>query len=508
MKKITLQIVALTVLFFATASSVGAVRYEISCNRLSIAETGGERKFYVSCDSRWTITTDADWVSANPSSGSAGTDSVITLTVKENPAGKDRKAVITFAAGGQTVKIPLNQFDTSTGNFWADGELIHLHKSGKLPAGLKPVPVLLFGNGWDLEDLKKGGLYEQFVQGWTDLFLQQNVIKEMQDYIDIYAYCAVSGQRGNIPFSAYKYEIGARRDMSSLCSNATFALKDAKHPNYKAAANVDVTNGSVGGWNFYCHNRAGGSGQYAAYGNPEGEQHGQYWWTHEFIGHCLSNMPDFYYHNHKLVTPDVDAAAEQVAYDELTRVENGVERTFVRSGSYAKCREKIDGTKRNCETDAYGQIIGLTERWDKGFWWNTDWESDPTKVVWKEFIGKSGYDNVGVYAGGNCDGTDGFYRPENWNVMENAADKAPEVGMRYWIYSRLLERAGVPNPYNFTNPDTKNPRYYKRFMEWDVANGYADNANGSTTKSYSVPPILTLKYWKEKGYLPLRPSSK
>jgi hypothetical protein len=492
--------ITLTAALLLSTNAAASTQCGISCDRLAISNEGGTRTFYISCDTVWKITSNAKWISVSPSSGKADTDSVIVVTVKPN-TGKNRSAKIFIKAGTNTSEIPISQVDTST-DYWHDGELIHTHSSGKLPAGLKPIPILLFGNGWDLEDMKKGGLYEQFVRGWTDLFFQQNVIKEFADWIDVYAYCSVSGQRGNIPFSAYKYSIGANRDMAKLGSDATFALVATGHPNAKAAANVDVTNGSVGGWNMYFRNRAGGSGQYAAYGNPQGEQHGQYWWTHEFIGHCFSNMPDFYYHHHRMVTPDVDAQAEQTACPEFVWNDNGVERKFSRSGIYPKCRERIDGSKRDCDSASLKQLTGLVANWDRGFWWNTDWESDSSKVIWKEFIGKRGYANVGVYAGGNLDGTDGFYRPENWNVMENAADKSPEVGMRYWIYSRLLERAGVPNPHNITGPDTDNPRYYKKFMEWDEANGYADDHNGDLTRSYAVPPILTLKYWQENGYLP------
>ncbi|MDR1563046.1 MAG: InlB B-repeat-containing protein [Dysgonamonadaceae bacterium] len=476
--------------------TVYAERYEVSCNELTISNAGGERKFYVSCDNIWTVTTDVDWISVYPSTGKAGSDSIIVLTVKQNTTGANRKATVSFSANGRTAEIPLDQVDVSS-EYWHDGDLIpaHLHKKvsdgGTMPDNYRPVCVLLFGNGWDLKDNKKGGLYEQFAKGWADLFLQQDIFKEMQDYFDIYAYVSESNQRGNIPFSAYKYSIGGNRDMDKLGSDATFALLKIGHPNAKSAVNVDITNGSVGGWNFYFSNRAGGSGQYAAFGNPQGEQWGQYWWTHEFMGHDFGNMPDYY----GPYSDGLDWTKEKIKY---TSIQFGTGKIFERTGEYPNCYEKA-----GCGT-VINAIQVLVRDWDNGYWWNTDWESDPEKVIWKTFIGRNGYDNVGVFNGGNTGlgGVDNYKRPEDHNVMnENWGSGGldckgniwHDVGSRFWIWNKVLERSGVGSPRIISNPDPTHPRSLENFIHFDTINNY--NANGKRVCKYDIPDVLTAPYW-------------
>ncbi|MDR0686469.1 MAG: InlB B-repeat-containing protein [Dysgonamonadaceae bacterium] len=505
MTKIKLGLVAAILLGVSLiyTPTVSAERYEVSCSNLTISNAGGERKFYVSCDNVWTVTTNADWISVYPSAGKAGSDSIIVLTVKPNTAGGDRNAIVSFTANGKTAEIPLNQVDVSTGEYWLDGDLIpaHLHKKvsegGTLPNNYKPVCILLFGNGWDLGDNKKGGLYEQFAKGWADLFLQQDIFKDMQDYFDIYAYVSESNQRGNIPFSAYKYTIGGSRDMDKLGSDATFALLKIRHPNAKSAVNVDISNGSVGGWNFYFSNKAGGSGQYAAFGNPQGEQWGQYWWTHEFMGHDFSNMPDYYYHNDGL-----DWNGEMIPYTEIPFTASGKNWTFKRTGEYPNCYTSGAGT---CGS-VINAIKTLARDWDNGYWWTTDWESDPEKVIWKTFIGRKGYDNVGVYNGGNLNGIDHYKRPEDHNVMnENwgahcGANIWHDVGSRLWIWNKVYERAGVTSAHLLADSDPAHPRSLENFIHFDTINGY--NANGKRVCNYPTPPVLTAAYWAQNKLFP------
>jgi len=489
--KSIINLITTVALLFAASTAVYA--FDISAKRLVIENIGGERKFFLSCDQPWTLSSEQDWVSISPSMGIGSTSNVvITVKVQANTNGEDRVAILEFAYGGKTAEVPLSQVNTD--DYWKDGEMIPLHTHGTMPEGTIPIPVVVVGNGWDLGDHKKGGLWEQFTRGWCELFLAQDMIKPFADYFDVYAYCAISNQSGNIAFSAFKYGLDQDRDTGPIVTLPTYALLNMNHPNALRIVFVELTNGAVGGWNYYYSNAAGGASQIAMYGNPSMEEWGQYWWTHEFIGHDLANMPDYY-------TPakSLNLEGEKVPYTSIDWTDNGLPYSYIRTGEYPKCFN-------NGSCTVIDEIRWLCSNWDNGYWWNTDWETDPEKVVWKDFIGKPGYDNVGVYSGGTTGlgNTSSYKRPEDHNVMnENWGSHMDgniwhDVGSRFWIYNRILERAGVrTSPHLVTNPDPNNLRSLENFMRFDVENNYNDN--GIHTRTYPLPPILTATYWNEHG---------
>jgi uncharacterized repeat protein (TIGR02543 family) len=481
--------VALAVITAAPAN-VSALTYDISAKSLTIGNEGGKRQFYFSTDAEWNLSTPQEWISISPSAGKSGSDILITVNVDENTVNDDRKGVITFAVENITVDIPLNQVNTD--NYWKQGDLIPLHVHGDMPAGRKPIPIVVFGNGWDLSDMKKGdGLWERYAKGWSDLFLQQDIFKEMTEYFDIFASCEVSNQRGNIPFTALKNGFGASRDVNAAMSYATLSLIAASHPNACREVFIDLTNGATGGFNYIGGNWAGGATQYVTFGSPEQEQWGQYWWAHEFMGHDFSNMPDYYYHDNGL-----DWDKELVPYTEIT-FGNGY--VFERTGQYPKYYT-------GGGTNVLEALKTLVSNWDNGYWWNTDWEKDPSKVIWKTFIGRNGYDNVDVFNGGNHNGVDHYYRPENHNVMnENTGSHCDgniwhDTGSRFWIWNKVLERSGVSSAHIISNPDPTHPRSLENFIHFDTINGY--NKNGKRDCKYEIPAVMTQKEWNSKGYFP------
>ncbi|MDR1372862.1 MAG: InlB B-repeat-containing protein [Dysgonamonadaceae bacterium] len=500
-KKILNLIVAM--MFLSAVSAVTcAANFSVSASKLTVSNAEGIKKFFLECDRRWNLSATEEWISVSPKNGNGCEGKVtVTVEVEQNSSGTEREADILFSTDGETVNITVSQVNSDEG-YWKDGELITLHSHGILPDGLKPVPIMLVGNGWDLSDLKKGGLWEQFAGAWSDLFLQQDIVKPLADWFDVFAYCAESNQRGNIGYTAFKPEIDSHRDMNAMVTDATLPLVRQNYPNIYNIVFIDVSNGSVGGWNMFADNSAIRSGaQLAMYGNPSIEQSGQYWWTHEFVGHDLANMPDYYYHHNKLVNADVDAKAEQVPYTEISWDDSGTKRTFKRTGTYPQCIHEYEADTIHC--DAGGVIRSLVSGWDNGYWWNSDWESDTSKVIWKDFIGRKGYDNVGVFVHGNYNGMDKYFRPEDHNVMnENWGDDNiwHEVGARMWIYNRILERAGVPSPHLVSNPDRNNLRSLENFMKFDSDNGYNDN--GFHSRTFIIPKILTKRYWLENNLFP------
>jgi len=70
---------------------------------------------------------------------------------------------------------------------------------------------------------------------------------------------------------------------------------------------------------------------------------------------------------------------------------------------------------------------------------------DLTKVPWKDFIGKKGYENVGAYKGGfYC--AEGVWRPEDYSIMvQGKHNQRPYFNSmsRWLIYKKIHELAGV-----------------------------------------------------------------
>jgi uncharacterized repeat protein (TIGR02543 family) len=524
MKKVCYTLFA-AVCLFMMAMTAGAQSFDISCKNLTIDNAGGTRQFYFTCDSGyvWTISSSVNWVSISPSMGtslSASATTVVTLTVASN-SGADRTAEISFSVGPKTAIIPLNQVDET--NYWETGDLIPLHLGSDEPEPRLPntytIPVVFVGNGWDLADHRKadlangdkGGLWVEYSQAWSDLFMQQDIIRDMKQYIDVYSLAAISNQNGNVYFTAFKPYIGAHRDGGAMISMATKALKDMGHPNWERVVFVDGSNQGTGGFNVYYTNSEGATGQVANYGNPESEQSGQYWWAHEFLGHDFSNMPDFYYHNDAIDWTSPTTSYSQLSWtvtsDEvdgggsvtISPAETRTFNLFSRAGEFPT---------KYTSGSSLSNLPNLAIEWDRGYWWNTDWESDPTKVIWKPFIdlkneGK-GYTQVSVYGGGNWNGIDGFKRPENHNIMnENTGGDCPggtifaDVGHRMWVWNRLLRKAGIGSPHIISNPDPTHPRSLENFIKFDTINGYREYSNGVHNCIWVKPAVLTRAYWDE-----------
>jgi hypothetical protein len=191
MRKIVLLILILTLSTFQLYSA----DWNLTAKTLCISSQGGEKQFKLSSDAPWKLTASADWFSVSPSSGEAGKDILVSVKVQASKAFTERKGVITFTADNAASKITLSQVDER--NYWKNGDVITLHKHGKMPKGLKPIPIVILGDGWDLSDFKKDdGVFQTYAQAVCDLLLQIDIVKDFTDWFDIYAYCADSNQRG------------------------------------------------------------------------------------------------------------------------------------------------------------------------------------------------------------------------------------------------------------------------------------------------------------------------
>jgi hypothetical protein len=465
-------------IFFLAASLWSKAETRLSTDRLAAGTKKTEKKFRLTSDKDWRIETEKAWISVSPQKGKAGTHT-LTAAVLENSDFSERTACIKVITSDTVIKLTVNQVDSE--NYWKNGDLITLNSAGQLPPGRKPIPIVIIGDGWDLSDLRKGGLWETFARALSDLFLEIDVVRDFRDYFDIYAYCAESNHRGIHGFNAFGTTTKKGTDFKKMRRLINKALKN--HPNRKAMTFISASNGKVGGW-------ASVEG-YAFVSNPDSTGTYAYWMAHEFIGHGFGQIPDFY---------PCWGCGTDFSCDTLDRNSPPVKDKITRRGGYYP----------KSFTNGKNKVKALVKRtyraWNAGFEWNVDWETDPERVVWKDFIGREGYENVGVFPTEFNDWGDyncwyyGLTTPEQDDCMVTSAYVWFNVGSRIWLWNKILKYTGVPDPNLLENPDPEHPRSLENFMKFDAEHGY--NRNGQRSPLPEEHPVLTGKYWIENNLYP------
>ncbi|MDR1371611.1 MAG: T9SS type A sorting domain-containing protein [Dysgonamonadaceae bacterium] len=513
----------LTVILAIFSLNIKAWDNVLTARRLAVSSQGGQKQFYVKSKVPWTLTTPNNWVSIKPSSGNGSTSwgdrdggELVTVTVWPSDVidpqtgdaveRQERRGVVTLKYGTTTNYLPVYQLNHDS--CYHNGEVILVKEhnpDGMLP-GTKPIPIMLFGDGWDLMDLYKSyheddgrGFFPAYAAAWAKRCSEVDMMSDFADYFDIYAYSGESMQRGTHGLSKYRQDPHNSRQMDMAVSDANATIRN--HVNYNNAIFVDLSNDTPGGWNFY----AGGR-QYAAYGNPANRQTGLGWWGHEFTGHDVSNMPDFYVMDgsRSLCWPTGYYPGQPSAADNCTEVTHYTmpedlnnttltqftkfpDAPFFREGDYPTYY------KSNAGATGLHAVFRLYGEWDSGYYWNVDYEKDPAKVVWKDFIGKTGYSNVGIKTDQRYSNTSYYYRPESINEMIREG-VGWDLGLRIWIWNKLLERAGIGNPHILSANDPSHPRSIENFMIWDEEHGYANNKTGWRNQP-AVPQLLTEAYY-------------
>jgi hypothetical protein len=95
--------------------------------------------------------------------------------------------------------------------------------------------------------------------------------------------------------------------------------------------------------------------------------------------------------------------------------------------------------------------------------------------------------------------------PEAVETMQSQTTRY-SVGVRMWIWNRILERSGVPSPNIFYQnktlppPTPEQPRSLANFMHFDTIHHY--NNNGKVNPIPALHPILTAQYWSANKLFP------
>lgn len=375
---------------------------------IEVSSSGGMTLISVNFAQSWNVGVDADWVDLSPISGNGAG----TVTVKiDSCVGARRTSEIIFVSGSTVKTVSVLQKGNQKDDHYKTGDIIkiHRHTTGN------GVSIVIIGDGFDREDCRVGGMYEENCRKLAKLFLQMPVIRDYQDYFDIFARVDISRERG-VRNCVADIEAGHREkcadnayksghddlDWDKIRRNGTLtAGKDDR-------SIIFMGNGMIGGAAY---------GDIAVYSANEPDK--PYWMMHEFTGHIVGGLPDQYY-----VTGDVLAT---------------------------------DGTRKAIDS-------WLTAGPGNGEQLVFDYRKDPNTVFWKDFINKDGYTNVGVYPGAYWDlklGELTVCEDYNTSVMNGPVNHYT-VMERLQIWRRIQHRAGFTT---ITIPEFKE---YDRSNQMDV----------------------------------------
>ncbi len=87
--------------------NTGDIELSVSESKLTVSSAGGEMEFDITCNGKWTINCNEDWISFDTESGKK--DATVTVTAEKNTASETRKATVTITAGDITKKITVTQ---------------------------------------------------------------------------------------------------------------------------------------------------------------------------------------------------------------------------------------------------------------------------------------------------------------------------------------------------------------------------------------------------------------
>jgi hypothetical protein len=266
--------------------------------------------------------------------------------------------------------------------------LLHRHTD----ESVKSIPIVIIGDGFAAADNKNGGAYERVCGQLKDKFLSNPIIRDFKGWFDVYAVVAESRTSRVIPGDDRHpgfFNSGVDPDFGRANELAAAAIPGLASKATRAF--IFVGHGMIGGYALF--GTADGMG-WAVFSTDEGDVSG-YWMAHEFVGHGFAALADEY-----------------------------------SSGS------------------GYGGPAALQSDQAKGMLLNISFTSDPKAVPWKDFIGLSGYEEVGVFEGGFGQPT-GIWRPEKWSIMlDNYYGSEGDAALYYtamsrWIlYQTIHRRAG------------------------------------------------------------------
>jgi hypothetical protein len=286
---------------------------------------------------------------------------------------------------------------------WRHGDYrqLHAHTDGN------GIPLVIIGDGFAATDLEKGGVYEVVCEQLSSKFLSNPIIRDFKDWFDVYMVVAESPESRIEPGDPDHHPgfFNSAVDVNFGMANEFTAAAVPGLAGKDTRSFIFVGHGMIGGYALF-GNRDGMG--WAVFSTDESEGATGYWMAHEFVGHGFAALADEYL------------------------------------------------------TNGYGGPAEVQAFQADGMLMNVSYTDNPALVPWKDFIGREGYGEVGIYEGGYGEMT-GIWRPEDWSIMmDNRFGSEGDEALYYtamsrWIlYQTIHRRAG--KSYTF-----------EKFLEYDKA---------------------------------------
>jgi hypothetical protein len=413
----------------------GEDRFFGSSDTIYLSDKGSDgtdhyRFFRFTSSAPWTATVDGDFV-MDQTTGE-GSLLIKVYPKSENNSGGNRIGKITFTAGDRKLEVPVVQ--GWVGNYWEDGDLKVMNQHTK---GLG-VPIVVMGDGYDREDLKKGGWWETMGGIMAEEIMDADVVRNLLEYLDVYLLMSESPERGvlypDYPRNRTRFGAYGADENQGMCEEFARAVVEEKGVTDQTVLGNDVVRITFLANGPYPGNATNPMARGGIWEDGYG-----YWAVHEFVGHVLSDLPDMYW--------------------------SGCD--FPTTG---------DGTEPAPGEDG-GITWSIAREHPNHNCWFIDWRTDPTQVVWKDFIGKEGYtgpnnqppsyryDSIGIFP----TTFGGMFCDDLWGPCQVTCMREYylcfDLGSRFQVYNKILERAGIQPPVNEDDPTDL--RSLAAFMEFD-----------------------------------------
>lgn len=359
--------------------------------------------------------------------GTAGTYTLTFTATEANLTDANKTAALYITSGKETKIINITQKRVTSNIFYEDKDVVTLQQSTK-GAG---VNLLFMGDGFTEESMDKGtGAYEKAMKQAMENFFSIEPYKSYRSYFNVYMIAAISetstfgSSPGNTKFKCYFGNgtlIGYNSDTSMVYINRVFKDTNVQQGDITVGLILNSTRyaGTCDMWSHGLSISRCPMSTSPAPNNFKGLV------QHEMGGHGFARVADEYIYN----------ATEQIPQSEIN-----LRRTWQGYGAYQ----------------------------------NVDFTSNLSNILWKDFIGRSGYEQVGAYEGALTYGM-GVWRPESNSCMNNNVPYY-NAQTRWLAVKRIMSIAKVP----FS---------FEQFLQADVIDQSAQSYARAKAADRAMPPL-------------------
>jgi len=183
-------------------------------------------------------------------------------------------------------------------NYWLEGEyLVHDSKIGD------GIPIVIVGEGFNHDELRKGGYWEQIGKVMGSQFLKNEVTRDLRPYYDVYILMSESAMSNTGVANNENLGQGKSRFEKDNFGMADDAIREylPLGDRFDTRRMIYVCNGAIGGWAYLGY--LGCFSTETDWPQVDGEvntvdltkEPSTYWMMHEFAGHAFGNLADEYY---------------------------------------------------------------------------------------------------------------------------------------------------------------------------------------------------------------------